>query len=324
MPNEWNVLLPKEIDQSGPESIVDFADCTGMDEYSSYESALDDIDRYDAVIVRVAPLDDDVIDRADKLQVIAKHGAGLDNVDIDAASERGIVVCNTPGANARSVAEHAVALLFGVRRNLRTADSHVRAGEWERGAFAGHELTGDTLGLFGFGAIAQVVSDLVQGLEQTVLAFDPYAADDKVPSSVERVDELLELFERSDAVSIHVPLTSETRHAVSTPELAALGERGVLINTARGPIVDEAALVEALEAGEISGAGLDTFEEEPPGGGHPLYDQDNVLLTPHVGGVTDEALARMSQQAADNVRTVYEGGLPTSTVNRADLTEGEE
>ena len=323
MSDEWEVLLPKQIDASGPESIADFADCTGMDEYDSYDAALDDIGRYDAVIVRVAPLDATVIERADRLKVIAKHGAGLDNVDIDAASERGIAVCNTPGANARSVAEHAVALLFAVRRNLRTADRHVRAGEWERESFTGHELTGDTLGLFGFGAIAREAADLVQGMGQTVLTFDPYVADDDVPSRVQRVDDLSELFERSDAVSIHAPLTPETRHAVSTAELAALGERGVLINTSRGPIVDEAALIDALEADTITGAGLDTFEEEPPGEDHPLYDRDDVVLTPHVGGVTDEALARMSQRAADNVRTVYDGELPTSTVNRDALTEGE-
>lgn len=323
MPENWNVLLPSEIDQSGPESIADFATCTGIDEYDSEAAALDDIGRYDAVITRVAPLDADIIDRADKLKVIAKHGAGLDNVDIDAASERGIVVCNTPGANARSVAEHAVSLLFAVRRNLRTADQHVRAGEWERGAFTGHELTGDTLGLFGFGAIARETADLVHGMGQTVLAFDPYVPDDDVPSRVKRVDDLSELFERSDAVSIHAPLTPETRHAVSTAELAALGERGILINTSRGPIVDEAALVEALESGTLKGAGLDTFEEEPPGEDNPLYDRDDVLLTPHVGGVTDEALARMSQRASDNIRTVYEGDLPPSTVNRTALTESE-
>ena len=323
MSRTWNVLLPNEIDPSGPESIADFATCTGMNEYDDSEAALSDIDRYDAVIVRVAAVDADVIDRADRLKVIAKHGAGLDNVDIRAASDRGIVVCNTPGANARSVAEHAVALLFAVRRNLRSADGHVRAGGWDRDAFAGRELTGDTLGLFGFGAIARETADIAHGMGQTVLAYDPYVAGDDMPSRVERVERLSELFVRSDAVSIHAPLTPETRAAVSTEELAALGEGGVLINTSRGAIVDEKALVEALETGGLGGAGLDTFETEPPGEDHPIYDLDEVLLTPHVGGVTDEALARMSQQAAANVRTVYEGEFPASTVNRAELTEGD-
>lgn len=323
MTRTWNVLLPTEIDPSGPDSIADFATCTGMDEYDDSEAALRDIDGYDAVIVRVASLDADVIGRADRLKVIAKHGAGLDNVDIQAASDRGIVVCNTPGANARSVAEHAVALLFAVRRNLRCADEHVRSGGWDRSAFAGRELTGDTLGLFGFGAIARETAALAHGMGQTVLAYDPYVVDDGVPSRVERVERRSELFARSDAVSIHAPLTPETRATVSTEELAALGERGVLINTSRGAIVDETALIEALKTDIVGGAALDTFETEPPGADHPLYDLDEVLLTPHVGGVTDEAVARMSQQAAANVRTVYEGELPASTVNRAELTEGD-
>jgi len=321
MSDRWDVLVPTEIDPSGPDSITDFARCTGMEEYDSVGDALDDIGRYDAVIVRVAELDDAVIDRADQLRVIAKHGAGLDNVDVEAASRRGVVVCNTPGANARSVGEHAVALLFAVRRNLRTADRHVRDGNWERGQFTGHELTGDTLGLFGFGAIARETADLVQGMGLTVLTYDPYVPDDDVPSRVQRVTEFSDLFARADAVSIHAPLTDETRHAVSTDELAALGERGVLVNTSRGPIVDEAALVEALETGALAGAGLDTFETEPPGDDNPLYDRDDVVLTPHVGGVTHDSLARMSQRAAANVRAVYEGEIPPSTVNRAAVEE---
>lgn len=321
MAETWEVLVPTQIDPSGPESIADFAQCTGMDEYESVEDALDDIDRYDAVIVRVADLDADVIDRADTLRVIAKHGAGLDNVAVDAASRRGIVVCNTPGANARSVGEHAVTLLFALRRNLRPADRHVRSGKWDRSEFTGHELTGDTLGLFGFGAIAHEVADLVQGMGQTVLTYDPYVPDDEIPARVARVTEFSDLFARSDAVSIHAPLTDETHHAVSTDELEALGERGILINSSRGPIVDEAALLEALETGALGGAGLDTFEEEPPGEDHPLYDRDDVLLTPHVGGVTDEALARMSKRSARNIRSVYNGEFPPSTVNRRALDE---
>lgn len=321
MSHDWNVLLPEDIDPSGPESITDFATCTGMDEYSSVADALDDIARYDAVIMRVAPITEEVIDRADRLQVISKHGAGLDSVDIDAASDRNIVVCNTPGANARSVAEHAMALLFAIRRNLRAADKDVRSGSWDRSPFTGHELTGDTLGLFGFGAISREVAELAHGMGQNVLTYDPYVADTDIPARVARITELSDLFARSDAVSIHAPLTDETRHAVSDEELTALGEKGVLINTARGEIVDETALHSALKTGRLFGAGLDTFEEEPPGDDNPLYERDDVLLTPHVGGVTDAALRRMSNRAARNVRTVYEGDLPNATVNRAALEE---
>lgn len=318
MTDSWQVLLPPEIDSSGPQSLAAVATCTGMDEYDSIEAALDDIARYDAVIVRVAELDADVIERADRLKVIAKHGSGLDNVDIDAATERGIVVCNTPGVNARSVAEHAIALLFGVQRNLHTADRHVKNGGWSRGAYSGRELDGDTLGLMGYGSIAVETSRLAEGIGLDVVVYDPHH-DESIRDGVVRVRSLTELFERADAVSLHVPLTDETRGSVSTDQLDALGETGVLINTARGGVIDEGALVDALETDAIAGAGLDTLRSEPPRPDHPLLDDDRVLVTPHVGGVTVEALTRMSEGAAANVRTVYEGGIPESTVNREGL-----
>jgi len=316
MSEPWQILLPPQIDPAGPSSIADFAECTGMDEYDSVEAALDDIAKYDAVIVRVAELDREVIERAENLKVIAKHGSGLDNVDIEAASEHGIVVCNTPGVNSRSVAEHAIALQFGVQRNLHTADRHVRDGGWDRSAYTGHELQGDTLGLMGFGAIAQETATIARGIGQDVVVYDPYISDDDVPAAIDRIDDLTDLFARSDVVSIHVPLVEGTKHAVSTAQFEALGETGVLVNTARGGIVDETALLDALDAGVIGGAGLDNFEAEPPDEDNPLFDRDDVLLTPHVGGVTHDALARMSREAAANIRTVYEGGLPESTVNR--------
>ncbi len=316
MASRWEVLLPMHIDPSGPESITDIAQCTSMAEYGSYDAALDDIGRYDAVIVRVAPIDADVINQADRLQVIAKHGSGVDNVDIEAASRRNIVVCNTPGANAQSVAEHAIALLFGVSRHLHTADRHVRSGGWERAAFTGTELSETTLGLYGFGNIARKTADLARGMGMSVLAYNPKKPDAAFPEGVSRIETFSKLFERATAVSIHVPLTDRTRHSVSTAELAALGEQGILINTARGAVVDETALVEALDAGRLGGAGLDTFETEPPGASHPLSGRDDVLLTPHVGGATEQALGRMSRRAAANVRSVYDGTIPDSTRNR--------
>lgn len=316
MTRQWRVLLPERIHPSGPASIEDFATCTGMDEYDCVDDALADIDRYDAIVVRVAQLDADVIANADRLEVISKHGAGLDNVDVAAASERGIVVCNTPGANARSVAEHAITLLLAVRKNVLTADDHVRAGGWERNAFAGHEVTGDTLGLLGCGAIARETASLALGLGLSVVTYDPYVPDEVVPDGVNRVQTAATLFERSDAVSVHVPLTDETHHAVSTDELRLLGSDGVLVNTSRGPVVDSAALLGALDAGDVAGAGLDVFEDEPPTRDDPLFDRDDVVVTPHVGGVTNKAMQRMSEGATANVRTVYEGSIPESTVNR--------
>ncbi len=315
MSEQWEVLCPPGIDPVGPSSISDFATTTSMDAYDSTDAALDDIASYDAVIVRVADLDSEVIERADRLKVIAKHGTGLDNVDIEAASEREIIVCNTPGVNARSVAEHTIALLFGIERNLHTADRHVRSGGWDRGAYTGAELQDMTLGLMGYGSIAQETAAIARGIGLDIIIYDPHRDPNAVPDGVDRVKEFIELFERADAVSLHVPLTEETRNAISTEQLAALGEHGVLINTARGGIVDETALVAALETDTIRGAALDNFTDEPPSEDHPLFDQDNVLVTPHIGGVTRDALARMSRGAAANIRTVYEGEIPESTVN---------
>lgn len=315
----WQILLPPQIDPAGPESISDFADCTGMDDYESVDAALDDIARYDAVIVRVADLDRETIERAANLNVIAKHGTGLDNVDIEAATENGVVVCNTPGVNSRSVAEHAIALQFAVRRNLAAADRHVRAGGWDRSAFVGHELQGNTLGLMGFGSIAHETAGIAQGIGLDVVFYDPGHPDGQAPEGIDRVDELIELFAESDAVSLHVPLVESTYHAVSTDQFEALGEHGVLLNTSRGGVVDKDALLEALDNDVIAGAGIDNFEDEPPGADHPIYEHSEVIMTPHIGGVTYDALERMSRRAAANVRTVYEGGLPASTVNREAL-----
>ena len=312
---EWEVLVPVEIDPVGPESIADFATCTGIDEYESYERALDDIDSYDAAIVRVAQFDAAVIERADRLQVISKHGSGLDNVDIDAASRRDIAVCNTPGANARAVAEQAVALTFGLARNLRTGDSHVRSGGWNRSAYTGMELRGKTLGIYGFGAIGRETFDLADRIGLSVAIYDPHKTEGELPATAERADTLPGLFERSDIVSIHAPLTTETEESVSTAELEALGPDGLLLNTARGRIVDETALIDALETGAIGGAGLDTFAEEPPAADHPLFDREDVLLSPHVGANSHAALREMSLRSTANVRTVYEGKIPDSTVN---------
>lgn len=315
MTERWRVLVPRHVDPSAPERIAAFAECTPIDEYADVEAARADVGRYDAILLRgELTIDAELLARAGRLQVVAKHGTGLDNVDVDAATDAGVLVCNTPGANSRSVAEHALLLLLAVRRGLRAADAHVREGGWDRGTHAGREVRGDALGVVGFGEIGSRVADLARGFGLPVLAYDPYLDDDAFPGHVERLSELSALFERADAVTLHTPLTDETRHLVSTAELEALGPDGVLLNTARGPVVDEAALVDALDAGTIAGAGLDVYAAEPPVDS-PLLDRDDVILTPHVAGVTRESLRRVAERAAGNVRTVYEGGVPHSTVN---------
>lgn len=316
---QWEVLLPPTIDPSGPDSIDDIATFASMDDYADRDALIADVDRFDAIIVRVSELDAELIDAATNLKVISKHGAGLDNVDIAAASRNGVAVCNTPGANARSVAEHAMTLILATRRHVVPADREVRSGGWERSEYHGNEVQDDTLGLLGFGNIARETAALAQGFDMDCVAYDPFVPAEEMPADVEKVDVKRELFERADAVSVHTPLTPETKHAVSTDELDALGSDGVVVNTSRGGVVDEEALLTALEDDTIAGAGVDVFEEEPPADDNPLLDREDAVFTPHVGGVTHEALERMSTRAAANVRTVYEGGIPESTVNTDEL-----
>lgn len=311
----WAVLLPAEIHPAGPESIADVARFTRADEYPDRAAMFDDLARFDAVVLRSFSLGAEEIERATRLKTVARHGAGLDSVDVAAATEHGVLVSNTPGANANAVAEGAIALALAVRRRLPAADAHVRAGGWDRAAFQSRELRGDTIGLLGLGAIGRRVAALADGLGMDVLAHDPYV-DAAERATLVGFDAL---FDRADVVSVHVPLTEETRGAVDAAALARLPEGAILVNTARGEVLDQDALADALADGPLAGAGLDTFAAEPPDLDHPLFDRATVVCSPHVAGVTDEAKAAMSRRAAANVRTVYEGGVPESAVNPAVL-----
>jgi len=316
----WRVLIPESVDDAGPELLAEFAEVVGPGAHSDDAARRAEIETFDAIVVRTFTVGHELLDRADRLQVISKHGAGLDNVDIDAATERGVVVCNTPDVNAPSVAEHALALLLSVRKRLRVADRDVRAGVWDRAKYTAPELAGDTLGLFGCGSIGSEVAERARAFGMDVLTHDPYLTPETTPEGVELVDSKPELFDRADAVSVHTPLTEETREAVGADELGRL-DGGIVLNAARGGIVDEDALVDALSTGSVAGAGLDVFESEPPATDHPVFEFENVIATPHVAGSTVEAMERMSVGAAENIRTVYEGGLPGTTVN-ADGLDG--
>lgn len=327
MSDKWDILLPEEIHEAGVESIADFAEFTSVSEYGKSDADLSPhIDNFDAVILRGAELSERVIQKGTNLKIISKHGAGLDNVDISAASDRDIVVCNTPGMNSRAVAEHAITLMMAIRRNLVLADRNVRDGKWNEtrtdwDRFRRSEIQGDVLGLYAFGNIAREVVTMATGLGMECVAYDPYVSDDVLGQNVTRVDDKKELFERSDIVSIHSPLTDETRHSIGLPEYRALGPNGIVVNTSRGGVLDEEALITALDQELILGAGLDVLEEEPPDSDNPLLEHEKVILTPHSGGLSEEATYGMSVGAAENIRTVYEGGIPDSTVNKDALAK---
>lgn len=271
----------------------------------------------DAVISRTATLSAAAIAACPSLKVISKHGVGVSNIDVAAASQRGIPVYVTPGANAQSVAEMTLGLMFAAARRIAWMDAELRAGRWSR-AQDGLELSGRTLGLLGFGQVGQRVARVGLALGMQVVAFDPACAPG--PGTVAgvrmlgSVDELLPL---SDVLSLHVPLNARTRHLLDAGRIAQLPRGALLVNTARGEVVDEAALIDALRSGHLAAAGLDTMAEEPLPAGHALAALDNVVLTPHVGGSTPAALAAMADMAAANVLGWLQGSPadPSHCVN---------
>ncbi|SEP88666.1 hydroxyacid dehydrogenase [Natrinema salaciae] len=317
--NEWTVLLPAEIHPAGPESIADIATTVSRDEYETREQLLADADRFDAVITRIEPIDREFIDEASRLRIIAKHGVGYDNIDIDAATENGVLVSNTPGVNSCAVAEHAITLLLAVRRELLRADRAVRAGRGDGYEVVTDEFGTDTVGLYGYGDIGSEVASLCSGLGMDCLVYDPYVDGSELSNYATNVDTTATLFERSDAVSVHAPLTAETRRDISRRELELLSPSGILINTARAEIVDRNALVSSLETGSIAGVGLDVFADGPPSQDHPLFEYENVVLTPHIGAQTTDALTQMSVESATDVRSAYDGRVPETSLNSGEV-----
>jgi phosphoglycerate dehydrogenase-like enzyme len=310
----WNIIALRPLRSVAQEVLDAFAEVTVVTEYDS-EAAIDtDIDRFDAVVGSV-PMPRERVERATNLKVISQSGVGLDAFDIKAATEHGIMVCNNPGANTRAVAEHTIAVMMAIRRDLLRADADVRSGVWEKFGYLAPELEDDVLGVFGCGDIGSLVTTLARGIGMQPIAYDPYRTANDTPDGVEKVEEPIDLFETADVVSVHAPLTDETRGAIGAEELRLLGADGILVNAARGQIVDEGALAVALEADTIFGAGIDVFGEEPVPNDHPLLELDNVLVTPHSAGSTLKSVPAKHWGAAKNVRTVHEGRVPASVVN---------
>ncbi|TDC67394.1 NAD(P)-dependent oxidoreductase [Streptomyces hainanensis] len=256
-------------------------------------------DRVAAILLRTARVDGAMMDRAPRLRIVARHGVGLDTVDVARARELGIAVTTTPTANARSVAEHAVALLLAVRRGIGIA---VRNEGDTRAAISGRELSGATLGLLGFGRIARQVATIgAHGFGMRVLAHDPMVPAAEIAAAGAEPVDLPALLAGSDNLSLHVPLVPETRGLLGLPELLALPEGAVVVNTARGGVLDEDALLTAVRRGHLAGAGLDVTEVEPLPDDHPLRAEPTVVITPHTGAQTAEALRRMATEAADHI-----------------------
>ncbi|HET9457321.1 MAG TPA: phosphoglycerate dehydrogenase [Candidatus Limnocylindrales bacterium] len=270
---------------------------------------------YDALVVRSqVKVDAAVIAAGPRLVVIGRAGVGVDNVDLDAATRAGITVVNAPTGNTIAAAEHTLALLYGVARRIAPADASLRRGEWKRTQFTGLELRGRTLGIVGLGKIGQAIAARAIAMEMTVVAADPFVTPEQAAHHGVEMVGFDELLARSDVVSVHVPLSRATRHLISTHQLARMKPGAILLNVARGGVVDEAAVAAALETGALSGAGVDVFENEPPTGS-PLLDAPNTLLTPHLGASTAEAQVAVAEEVADQVLDVLAGRSARYAVN---------
>jgi D-3-phosphoglycerate dehydrogenase len=271
---------------------------------------------YDALVVRSATkVDSDLIGLASRLQVVGRAGTGVDNVDVEAATRRGIIVCNAAGSNALSAAEHAVALLLAQARNVAQAHTSLVDGRWERSKFGGIEVTGKTVGIVGFGRIGQLVAERAKGLGMRVVGYDPFVADGRFTElGVDRVAELPELYGQSDFVSLHVASTPETRGMIDAEALGQMKPGARIINAARGDLVDENALAAAIESGHIGGAGIDVFREEPTTES-VLFGLPGVVVTPHLGASTSEAQDRAGTAVAEQVAAALSGGVVSLAVN---------
>ena len=275
---------------------------------------------YDALVVRSqVQVDASVIAAGKRLQVIGRAGVGVDNVDLEAATRAGITVVNAPTGNTIAAAEHTLALLYGVARKIAAADASLRRGEWQRTQFTGLELRGRTLGLVGLGKIGQAIAARARAMEMTVLASDPYVTAEGAAHHGAELVPLADLLARSDVVSVHVPLSRATRGMIGTKELGRMKPGAILLNVARGGVVDEAAVAAALTHGTLAGAGIDVFEHEPPLGS-PLLDAPNTLLTPHLGASTAEAQVAVAEEIADQVIDVLAGRSARYAVNAPLLT----
>jgi D-3-phosphoglycerate dehydrogenase len=270
---------------------------------------------YHALVVRSATrVDAEALAQASNLAVIGRAGIGVDNIDVAAASARGIAVMNSPEAGATTTAELAIALLVALARKIPQADAALRAGKWEKSKFSGVELGGKTLGVLGLGRIGRIVAARGTGLALRVLAHDPFVRPGAEPAGVTLV-EFERLLAESDFLSVHVPLSDATRHLLGPAEFAKLKPGARLVHCARGGIVDEAALLAALESGRLAGAALDVFEQEPPPPGHPLLGRPDVIVTPHIGASTEEAKHAVALAIARQVAACLKTGLVLNGVN---------
>jgi D-3-phosphoglycerate dehydrogenase len=304
------VLVRETIAEAGVELLRERFDVT-VDKDSDLASI---IGEYEAIVIRSASrLTADLIEQGTRLKVIGRAGVGVDNVDVDAATRRGIVVANAPESNVVSAAEHTVGLLVALARNIPQAHAALVAGRWERSKWGGVELADKTLGVLGFGRIGQQVARRAQGLQMKVVAYDPFVSAERFRDLGAEQASFDEVLARSDFITLHLPLNDETRGVIDESAIAKMRDGVRIVNAARGPLIVDDALVAALESGKVAGAAIDVFVEEPYSG--PLLTAPNIVVTPHLAASTDEAQDRAGVIVAEQVVAALTGGLVTNAVN---------
>ena len=311
---KYRVLVSDPLAEEGIEILKEFADVdvnTGLTE----DQLVAIIGEYDALLVRSGTeVTARVIDAGGKLKFIGRAGAGVDNIDTDAATRRGIVVANAPEGNTLAATEHTMAMMLSLARNIPQATASLKKGEWKRSKFMGVELNDKVLGVMGFGRIGREVAKRAQAMEMKIIAYDPFITKERAATLGVEMVPLDELFRRADVITVHTPLIKETRHVINAKTIATMKDGVRLINCARGGIIDEKALADGIASGKVAGAALDVFESEPPTDS-PIIDLDRVIITPHLGASTVEAQQNVAISVANQCISVLSGGAAKYVVN---------
>lgn len=308
----FRVLVSDKISEEG---LAPFLNSSEIEYVLQDVKDTDDLDAYHALLVRSATkVTDELMAKMPKLKIIARAGVGVDNIDVEAATKRGIIVVNAPSGNTISTAEHALAMMMALARKICPANNSVKNGEWNRSAFQGRELKGKSLGIIGFGRIGSEVAKRAKAFDMTVLAYDPFLTKDRAEKLRVNQVSLNELLAKSDIITIHTPLTQETKGLINMESLKITKQGVLIINCARGGIVDEAALKHYLEIGHVGGAALDVFETEPPQN-LDLLKMDNVIATPHIAASTKEAQLNVATIVSEEVLNFAEGKPVRNGVN---------
>lgn len=308
------VLVSDSLAEEGVKKLESGADVDVLTNLSP-EDLIKRIKDYDALVIRSGTkVTADVINAAEKLKVIGRAGVGVDNVDVDAATKRGIIVLNAPGGNTISAAEHTIAMMLAAARNIPQANTALHKGEWNRKKHTGVEFYNKTLGIIGLGRVGVEVAARMKGFGMQILAYDPFVTEAKANQMGIKLAALEDVLKNSDFITVHTPLTNDTRNLIDEEEFKIMKPGARIVNCARGGIINEAALAKAVDEGRIAGAAIDVFTKEPPIG-NPLLEQEKIITTPHLGASTAEAQINVALAIADQILNISKGGMPTTAIN---------